>query len=121
MKECKHSVVIVTDNDNCYSIDAICMFCGKTFGNNRELYGERSIVDTSEYCLHFGKNYIISYVKKLYDRIICSSSNLSSFEIANKIKEGLKEEYGETIKKLENIERKIREDVETIDYRYMNL
>lgn len=113
--ECKHSVVIIINDYNPYSIDAICMFCRKTFASNRELYAERSIINASEYCLHFGKDYVILYIKKLYDRIICSSSNLSSFEIANKIREGLKEEYGETIKKLEEIARKIREDRETID------
>lgn len=110
--ECKHSIVIIINDYNSYSIDAICMFCGKTFGSNRELYRERSIIDASEYCLHFGKNYVISYVKKLYVRITYSSSNLSSFEIANKIKEGLEEEYRETIKQLEEIAKKVRETID---------
>ncbi len=108
MKEskCKHRVVIIINDYSPYSIDAICMFCGRTFGSNRELYGERSIIDVSEYCLYFGKNNVISYVKKIYDRITCSNSNLSSFEIAKKIKEGLEEEYRETIKQLEEIAKK---------------
>lgn len=105
--ECKHSVVIITNNYNSYSIESICMFCGKRFGSNRELYGERSIIDVSEYCLHFGKNYVLSDVKELYDKIICSSPDLSSYEIANKINKSLKEKYGETIKKLEEIAKKV--------------
>lgn len=114
-RECKHSIVIIIDEYNSYSIDAICMFCGKTFGSNRELYGERSIIDASEYCFRFGKDYVISYIKELYNIIICSSSKLSSSEIANKIKEGLEEEYRETIKQLEDISKKVREKMETID------
>ncbi len=110
-RECKHSIVILADDDNCCSIDAICMFCGRKFETNRELYGERSIIDISEYWFHFGKDYVLSDVKRLYDKIICSTPDLSSCEIAKKINEGLKEKYGETIKKLEEIAKEVREEM----------
>lgn len=114
-RECKHRLVVITNDYNSYSIDAICMFCRKKFETNQELYGERAIVDVSEYIFQFGKDYVLSDVKELYDKIICSNPDLPAYKIANKIKEGLKEKYGETIKQLEEIARKIREDRKNIN------
>ena len=111
-KNCKHNIIVVTSEDNCYSINAKCLFCGRKFESSRALYEYEAVVDISEYyCVFWNDEKMISEVKKMYNDILSQNENLQPAEISEIIRERFKENYYETKVILEDIARKVRGEI----------
>lgn len=109
--QCKHNMIVVTYVNNCYSIEAECLFCGRKFTNNRELYDCGAILDINEYYpVFWDNNKMIAEVKTMYKDIVSQNGDLHPSEISKMIKEKFKNKYQETKEILEESARSTRED-----------
>lgn len=107
---CKHNIIVVTSSNNCYSVEARCLFCGRRFKSNRALYDYEGIVDISEYyCIFWDTDKMILKVKEIYKDIVSQNENLTPKEISKMINEKFKEKYHKTKVIIEDIAKKARE------------
>lgn len=96
--ECKHEIVIVLDEHNCYSIEAKCLFCGRMFYDPRALREVGKTINMNTYqapILFLRPDEKYQIVRKMFEKL--DSENLEISQIANIIKEELKKEHEELI------------------------
>lgn len=109
--DCKHNIIVVTSVNNCYSVEARCLFCGRRFESNRALYDYEEIVDISEYyCIFWNDDKMVLEVKEIYKDIISQNEKLEPNEISKMIKERFKDKYYETKVMIEDLAKKVREE-----------
>lgn len=110
--DCKHNIVVVTEIDNCYSVEAMCLFCGRRFCSNRELY-DYEILDISDYyCVFWDSGKMLEEAKGRYKEIVLQNENLQPKEISNMLGEIFKHRYQETKEIIESIAKKVREETQ---------
>ena len=106
---CKHNIIVVTEINSCYSVEAICLFCGRSFRSNRELYGCEGIVDLSDYyCIFWDSEKTIEEVKNIYKEIVLQNESLQPKELSELVEKIFKERYRKTKEILEGIARNVR-------------
>lgn len=109
---CKHNIVVVTEVNNCYSINAICLFCGRRFLSNRELYDYGIVIDISDYyCVFWDAEKMVEEMKDLYKEIVFQNESLEPKEIASVLEKRFKQKYQATKEILEGIAKEVREEM----------
>lgn len=107
---CKHNIIVVTEIDSCYSLEAICLFCGRRFKSNRELYGYEGLVDLSDYyCIFWDSEKMVEVVKAIYKEIVLQNENLKTKELSDIVEKTFKDRYKETKEILESIAKKVQQ------------
>ena len=103
--DCKHNIVALLAHPGCISADGVCIFCGKKFETNKELWNSQELIDIAEYyCVFAGdKDAMVSAVKEIYIDIVSQNEDVELTELSNMIKEKFKEVYYDVKVEIEKI------------------